>query len=137
MDRKEPALDRSSTPLTERVAVTWKTVREAAVPVAEPSAADTPVAGEPPALESAAPRTGAALTEDERARLAAALAPALEAALRETLAQTLELALQNATHRIRADLERSLKAMVREALDKELSAEKIGRLLASDESRAA
>ena len=70
-----------------------------------------------------------ALTDEEIVALCDHLMPVLEKTIRDALSQTLEMTLHNALMRVRSDLDRSIQPMIRQALERELRAEKLSRAL--------
>lgn len=132
MERKEPVMAPSVSALEERIPLTWREVNELASVTA---AAETPApVAEAPAVapavaEPATVQENRALSEEEIAALCDHLMPVLEKTIREALSQTLEMTLHNALMRVRSDLDRSIQPMIRQALERELRAEKLSRAL--------
>jgi pyruvate/2-oxoglutarate dehydrogenase complex dihydrolipoamide acyltransferase (E2) component len=137
--RKEPVIDKGAYTLTDRVKLTWREVRGLASqpdaprePVLSPEAkgASAPQAAAPaaaaapaPAPKPAAPREPQplVLTDEERTAIAVMLAPAVEAAVRQSLGDLISISVNNASARIKADIDRALSGAVAEALSKEVA----------------
>ena len=116
-ERKEPVISSDTFELTDRVKLTWREVRE----LTESSEAEAPApqaAFEPVVENTVGTRK---LTEEEMKTIAAMIAPAVENALKEALYDTLEVSLQNASTRIRADIDRSVSGAVSNSIRTELS----------------
>lgn len=132
MERKEPVMAPSVLPLEERIPLTWREVNElASVKSAEekPEPASEAPVDKPTVNDSVATAENRLLTEDEIAALCDHLTPVLEKSIRDALSQTLEMTLHNALMRVRSDLDRSIQPMVRQALERELRAEILSRVL--------
>lgn len=132
MERKEPVMAPSVLPLEERIPLTWREVNElASVKSAEekPEPASEAPVDKPTVNDSVATAENRLLTEEEIAALCDHLTPVLEKSIRDALSQTLEMTLHNALMRVRSDLDRSIQPMVRQALERELRAEILSRVL--------
>ncbi|MFU0842705.1 MAG: hypothetical protein ACFWTZ_08915 [Burkholderia sp.] len=139
--RKEPVIDKGAYTLTDRVKLTWREVRGLASqpdaprePVLSPEAKGAPApqaaaaapakaAAAAPAPKPAAPREPQplVLTDEERTAIAVMLAPAVEAAVRQSLGDLISISVNNASARIKADIDRALSGAVAEALSKEVA----------------
>lgn len=130
--RKEPVIDSQAYTLSHRVRLTWKEVRELAkekpapaVPAVEPQAVPVP-APAPAVAAASAPvptpviKPALMLSQAQQEALLAELAPAVEAAVRDALSNTIEASLTNAVSRVRADVNRSVTGIVKNALSTEL-----------------
>ena len=114
-ERKEPVISSEAFELTDRVRLTWREVRE----LAESFEAASQRAGIEPVVKEAV--NTRKLTEEEMKAIAVMIAPAVENAVKEALHDTLEVSLQNASTRIRADLDRSVSGVVNNSIRTELS----------------
>lgn len=114
-ERKEPVITSEALELTDRVRLTWREVRELA------DASGT--TSKPSEIETAAASAADTrpLTEEEMKAIALMIAPAVENAVKVALRDTLEVSLQNASTRIRADLERSVAGVVSNSVRTELA----------------
>ena len=114
-ERKEPVISSEAFDLTDRVRLTWREVRELADSF-EAASQRADIA--PHAPETVDRRK---LTDEEMKAIAAMIAPAVENAVKDALHDTLEVSLQNASTRIRADLERSVAGVVSNSVRSELA----------------
>lgn len=114
-ERKEPVISSDTFELTDRVKLTWREVRD----LTESSEAPAPQTAFEPVVEDTV--STRKLSEEEMKAIAAMIAPAVENALKEALHDTLEVSLQNATTRIRADIDRSVSSTVCNCIRTELS----------------
>lgn len=153
MNRQEPVIDANAKPyktLTDRVTLSWKELlglKPAAGPQ-EPTLGLEPENGAPaptapavpaavrqvqevtvPPPEALAPKPfepqPLVLSEDEKKAIIERLSPKIEAAVREGLRDALDLSVANAVTRMKADLERTLSALVAQSVEREIQTLKV------------
>lgn len=124
-NRHEPTLQIRPTVLTRRIAMPWHRLR--ALSENRQTVRVTPT--RPTKTQKATTPVSFTLGQEERTRLIAALQPTIEEAIRKGVARVLEMSMQNALHRVRSDLDRSIKQIAHQALEESLQEDRIQAIL--------
>lgn len=125
-NRQEPTLKVRPTLLTRRIAMPWHRLRSLSQRNAQE--VPSPITKEPE-VKTQRPSVEMVLSEEDRLKLIASLQPTIEEAIRKGVATVLEMSMQNALHRVRSDLDRSIKQIAHQALEESLQKDRIQAIL--------
>ena len=101
--RKEPVIDSDAFDLIDRVKLTWREVRN----LEEKQNLQLPQEEN---------QTTQLLSQEELDKIIHNLTEEIENSLRKAISDTLEISLQNASSRVRSDLDRSLNRLIKESV---------------------